>query len=266
MLAGSWKPDRERADALIERANASLARLALDEALSLLTEAITILTEPIPKQYRLDFGPGPLVKALCNRAYCLEQLGRIDEALADAHEANSISPTVKGCLRAGRALICLDRFEEACNELNAAAERQPALATDRQLLTLLNDAEWLLQQPDPPAARIALGKYGSPRVAVVAAAAAAPAAAAADAPPLASPYYYAAVPQAQHTLPVAPPARLPSQPNASAHAATGAIAADIARRGGGSYYYAHDRVIDHAEPVVPKRIDADGNLVSADLS
>ena len=79
-------------------------------------------------------------------------------------------------------------------------------------------------------------------------------------------YYYAAVPQAQHTLPVAPPARLPSQPNASAHAATGAVAADIARRGGGSYYYAHDRVIDHAEPVVPKRIDADGNLVSADLS
>ena len=79
-------------------------------------------------------------------------------------------------------------------------------------------------------------------------------------------YYYAAVPQAQHTLPVAPPARLPSQPNASAHAATGAVAADIARRGGSSYYYAHDRVIDHAEPVVPKRIDAAGNLVSADLS
>ena len=233
--------DRARADALLERANAALARLALDEALALLTEAIPNCAEPKSR-----------VKALCNRAYCFEQLGRFHEALADARAANALTMSAKGCLRAGRALICLDRFAEAAAELNAAAERQPALASDRQLLALLNDAEWLQQQPDPPAARIALGKYGSPRVAEVAAPAAAPAAAAADAPPLASPYYYAAVPKAQHTLPVAPPARLPSQPSASAHAATGAVAADIAKRGASSYYYAHDRVIDHAEPVVPK--------------
>ena len=245
--------DRERAGALLERANAALGRLALDEALLLLSEAI-------PTRSRCRSW-----KALCNRAYCFEQLGRFKEALADAREANARAPTAKGCLRAGRAPICLDRFEEACNELNAAAERPgagnrppAAHALERRRVaaaaarpTRGPNRPRQIRQPTRRRGRRARrrtrrrgGRRAAARLAVLLRSCA----------------------SAQHTLPVAPPARLPSQPNASAHAATGAVAADIARRGGGSYYYAHDRVIDHAEPVVPKRIDADGNLVSADLS
>ena len=113
-------------DALLARANAALARLALEEALELLTQAIAL---------------APDAKALCNRAYCFEQLHRYEAALADARAANALAPSAKGYLRAARALLCLGRFDECQQELSAAAEERPALASDRQLVALFHDAE-----------------------------------------------------------------------------------------------------------------------------
>ncbi|XP_014731641.1 PREDICTED: tetratricopeptide repeat protein 31 [Sturnus vulgaris] len=66
--------------------------------------AFTAALELNPREHRL----------LGNRSYCLEKLGRYEEALADAEAALALRPGwPKGSFRKGKALLGLQRYTEA---------------------------------------------------------------------------------------------------------------------------------------------------------
>ncbi|NXQ41220.1 TTC31 protein, partial [Catharus fuscescens] len=66
--------------------------------------AFTVALEMNPREHRL----------LGNRSYCLEKLGRYEEALADAEAALALQPGwPKGSFRKGKALRGLQRYAEA---------------------------------------------------------------------------------------------------------------------------------------------------------
>ncbi|NWY65795.1 TTC31 protein, partial [Erithacus rubecula] len=68
--------------------------------------AFTTALELNPREYRL----------LGNRSYCLEKLGRYEEALADAEAALALRPGwPKGSFRKGKALQGLQRYAEAAS-------------------------------------------------------------------------------------------------------------------------------------------------------
>ena len=110
-----------------------------------------------------------------------------------------------------------------------------------------------------------------------------------------SSYYYAAVGASERQLPVDGPQRIPSRTGSAEAAvhdlsgptyvaavaaesnggasvgagqpvAAGSIREDIARKGEGSYYYAHDRKADFLVPTVPKRLHPDGSMTPWDGS
>ncbi|KAM7052855.1 tetratricopeptide repeat protein 31 isoform 3-T3 [Acridotheres tristis] len=68
--------------------------------------AFTAALELNPREHRL----------LGNRSYCLEKLGRYEEALADAEAALALRPGwPKGSFRKGKALLGLQRYAEAAH-------------------------------------------------------------------------------------------------------------------------------------------------------
>ncbi|NWT90132.1 TTC31 protein, partial [Lanius ludovicianus] len=94
--------------------------------------AFTVALELNPREHRL----------LGNRSYCLEKLGRYEEALADAEAALALRPGwPKGSFRKGKALRGLQRYAEAARTFEelllqdgACAEAATQLEACRALL------------------------------------------------------------------------------------------------------------------------------------
>lgn len=224
----------DRAAALKASANKAIAQKKLGQALAELNEAIELAPDD--------------VALWSNRAYVHELKKAHAAALADAQECISRSPNFsKGYLRAGRALVSLNRQEEAVAMLLGASERFPQ---DYALQEALNDAH--RATPNAVAASEASSMQVAPS-------------AASEGKGLSSSYYYAAVPASERVLPVQPPERIAdgaerAGAGGAGTAASGAIRQDLEQKGPDSYYYAHDRAKDYHVPTVPKRIDADGQL------
>jgi len=236
---------------LKKRANEAISKSDLPLALVALSQA-------------LELSPDDRV-LWANRAYVHELRKAPADALADARRAIELDPEFpKGYLRASRALVALGRAEEAYEMVANVIADFPQDYSLSEALTAADAAR-------SAGAGSRAGGAGSRAVAeseasLVEAGAAAAAAQrerrAANAG-LGSSYYYAAVPSTRHTLPVAAPPRIEASGAGAASAelaATGGVRADIEKRGGDSYYYAHARTKDYHVPTVPKRIDAEGNL------
>ncbi|NXG13626.1 TTC31 protein, partial [Grallaria varia] len=108
------------------------------------TEAVRAFTAALelnPREHRL----------LGNRSYCLEKLGRFEEALGDAEAALELQPGwPKGSFRKGKALRGLQRYAEATRTFKelllrdgADAEAAAQLEACRALM------QWVLSPPDP---------------------------------------------------------------------------------------------------------------------
>ena len=224
----------ERAAALKASANKAIAQKKLGQALTELNEAIELAPDD--------------VALWSNRAYVHELQKEHAAALADAQECIRRSPNfAKGYLRAGRALLALNRQEEAVTMLLGASERFPQ---DYALQEALNDAHQAT--PNAVAASEASSMQTAPS-------------AVSESKGLSSSYYYAAVPASERKLPMQQPARIADEagragPASAGLAASGAIKQDLEQKGSDSYYYAHDRAKDYHVPTVPKKIDADGKL------
>mmetsp|Transcript_4683 Transcript_4683/g.10178 ORF Transcript_4683/g.10178 Transcript_4683/m.10178 type:complete len:262 (-) Transcript_4683:214-999(-) len=235
-------------------ANEAIARTDASKAVELLTSAIA-----------LDSKMAVLYN---NRAYAHSLLSQHVLALADARMSMVLAPgSSKGCLRAGRALLGLERYEEAEEVLFSASQRFPQ---DYLLKEALADVEAArnndaalnggVSASEAEKLKAIESKESNERVG------------------LESSYYYAAVPSSQLKLPVTTPERIllanagpdgsqatPAVDGSDANrpmqlAAAGAVQRDIEQKGLDSYYYAHAREKDYHVPTVPKRIEADGSL------
>ncbi|NXA83708.1 TTC31 protein, partial [Thryothorus ludovicianus] len=107
--------------------------------------AFTTALELNPREHRL----------LGNRSYCLEKLGRYEEALADAEAALALQPGwPKGCFRKGKALRGLQRYAEAAHTFEELLRQDGTYA---EAATQLKACRALLQvrspfpNPQPPA-------------------------------------------------------------------------------------------------------------------
>jgi len=234
----------ERIEELKKASNAKIVKSDFAGAAQNLTEAIALA----PKQKEL----------YSNRAFAWSALGRHEEALADAKHCMSIAPAFsKGHLRAGRALIGLNRPVEAVALLEEAVDRMPQ---DYALQEALGDATAAAKAA--PLSALATPQQPAP--------AASSATASKNDGGLSSSYYYAAVGESQRVLPVAPPPKIerPSAANMVVSdvrgVANGVIREDIERKGSDSYYYAHDRKTDFTVPTVPKRLNPDGSMTPWD--
>ena len=242
----------DSADDLKALANACVAK-------SDFTGAVTHLTAAI--------GLRPNGKELwANRAFAWASLGRHEDALKDAEQCIRIAPMFsKGHLRAGRALIALGQPGKAADLLEDAFDKMPQ---DYTLKEALEDA--IAAEANPSSALPAPGGTSAASVAPSATAAGGGGASSgADSDGgLKSSYYYAAVPASQRVLPVVAPPRIEPVDAAAAAKATavanGHVREDIDRKGGDSYYYAHDRKTDFTVPTVPKKINADGSMTAWD--
>ncbi|NWY12869.1 TTC31 protein, partial [Aphelocoma coerulescens] len=106
--------------------------------------AFTVALELNPQEHRL----------LGNRSYCLEKLGRYEEALADAEAALALRPGwPKGSFRKGKALRGLQRYAEAARTFEELLLQDGACA---EVATQLEACRALLQvrppfpNPHPP--------------------------------------------------------------------------------------------------------------------
>jgi len=236
---------------LKKKANEAISKNDMELSLSLLNQAIEL---------------APDDRALwANRSYVHEMRKAPEEALRDARRTIEIDPGFpKGFLRASRALIALGRAEEAYELLAGVIEEFPQDYALAEALTAADNA------------RATSGRLRHGNSAAVAESEASLVEAAVTAAELrdrrrineglGSSYYYAAVPSTRHTLPVEAPSRINAgadihqRPNQVELAAAGGIRADLEKKGGDSYYYAHARMKDYHVPTVPKRIDAGGGL------
>ncbi|XP_063257393.1 tetratricopeptide repeat protein 31 isoform X3 [Prinia subflava] len=105
------------------------------------TEAVWAFTEALelnPQEHRL----------LGNRSYCLEKLGRYEEALADAEAALALRPGwPKGTFRKGKALRGLQRYAEAARTFEELLLQDEAYT---EAATQLEACQALLQQCSRP--------------------------------------------------------------------------------------------------------------------
>ncbi|XP_030804334.1 tetratricopeptide repeat protein 31 isoform X1 [Camarhynchus parvulus] len=100
--------------------------------------AFTVALELNPREHRL----------LGNRSYCLEKLGRYEEALADAEAALALRPGwPKGSFRKGKALRGLQRYAEATRTFEELLLQDGAYA---EAATQLEACRALLQQCSRP--------------------------------------------------------------------------------------------------------------------
>ncbi|XP_041909231.1 tetratricopeptide repeat protein 31 isoform X6 [Corvus kubaryi] len=100
--------------------------------------AFTVALELNPQEHRL----------LGNRSYCLEKLGRYEEALADAEAALALRPGwPKGSFRKGKALRGLQRYAEAARTFEELLLQDGACA---EVATQLEACRALLQQCSRP--------------------------------------------------------------------------------------------------------------------
>ncbi|NXW69874.1 TTC31 protein, partial [Hirundo rustica] len=100
--------------------------------------AFTVALELNPWEHRL----------LGNRSYCLEKLGRYEEALADAEAALALRPGwPKGSFRKGKALRGLKRYAEAVRTFEELLLQDGAYA---EAATQLEACQALLQVRPPP--------------------------------------------------------------------------------------------------------------------
>ncbi|XP_039407268.1 tetratricopeptide repeat protein 31 isoform X3 [Corvus cornix cornix] len=98
--------------------------------------AFTVALELNPQEHRL----------LGNRSYCLEKLGRYEEALADAEAALALRPGwPKGSFRKGKALRGLQRYAEAARTFEELLLQDGACA---EVATQLEACRALLQQQE----------------------------------------------------------------------------------------------------------------------
>ncbi|NXP96252.1 TTC31 protein, partial [Passerina amoena] len=99
--------------------------------------AFTVALELNPREHRL----------LGNRSYCLEKLGRFEEALADAEAALALQPGwPKGSFRKGKALRGLQRYAEAARTFEELLQQDRAHA---EAATQLEACRALLQVRPP---------------------------------------------------------------------------------------------------------------------
>ncbi|XP_077638691.1 tetratricopeptide repeat protein 31 [Lonchura striata] len=100
--------------------------------------AFTVALELNPREHRF----------LGNRSYCLEKLGRYEEALADAEAALVLRPGwPKGSFRKGKALRGLQRYAEAAHAFEELLLQDGACA---EAAAQLEDCRALLQQSSRP--------------------------------------------------------------------------------------------------------------------
>ncbi|RLW09215.1 hypothetical protein DV515_00003087 [Chloebia gouldiae] len=100
--------------------------------------AFTVALELNPQEHRF----------LGNRSYCLEKLGRYEEALADAEAALALRPGwPKGSFRKGKALRGLQRYAEAARTFEELLLQDGAYA---EAATQLEECRALLQQSSRP--------------------------------------------------------------------------------------------------------------------
>ncbi|XP_053832227.1 tetratricopeptide repeat protein 31 isoform X1 [Vidua macroura] len=100
--------------------------------------AFTVALELNPREHRF----------LGNRSYCLEKLGRYEEALADAEAALALRPGwPKGSFRKGKALRGLQRYAEAARTFEELLLQDGAYA---EAATQLEACRALLQQCSRP--------------------------------------------------------------------------------------------------------------------